>query len=260
MADSANAMEDMMARLRREFLDTADDRLNTLDELVDEVRQSKPDSPERMSEFRRIAHSLKGMGGTFGYPLVSVIAHRLEDYIESEQDIRLPIVEDVQVFLDRMRDVVEGTLGADDPNTAEIVRALPIKSDGFDVEGVKALSVEVMTIMPRGTATTIVERELRACGYRVSNVEEPIQALEYALRTKPDMVMASGVLPGLTGVDLACAFRAMPVTKDIPVILFTSFGRDHPSLKALPADVPIVKKGGSFSEDLANALFETGLT
>ena len=124
----------------------------------------------------------------------------------------------------------------------------------------QVLDVEVMTVMPKGTATTIVEKELRACGYRVSNVEDPIQALVYAVRTKPDMVMASGVLPGLSGVDLACAFNAMPVTKDIPVVLFTSFDRGHKSLVALPEAVPIVKKGGTFSEDLANALFDSGLT
>ena len=39
MAEAANAMEDMMARLRREFLDTADDRLGTLDSLVAEVKK-----------------------------------------------------------------------------------------------------------------------------------------------------------------------------------------------------------------------------
>jgi len=171
MAEAANAMEDMMARLRREFLDTADDRLGTLDELVDEVRQGKEDSPERMSEFRRIAHSLKGMGGTFGYPLVSVIAHRLEDFIESEADLHDDVLADVQIFLDRMRDVIDGVLGADDPNTAEIVRALPVKRAGFDAEAIEVLEIEVMTVMPKGTATTIVEKELRACGYRVSNVE-----------------------------------------------------------------------------------------
>jgi CheY-like chemotaxis protein/HPt (histidine-containing phosphotransfer) domain-containing protein len=260
MVEAVNPMEEMMARMRREFLDTADDRIGTLEELIAEVRENKPESPERMSEFRRIAHSLKGMGGTFGYPLVSVISHRLEDYIETEEDLHEAIIEDVQKFLDRMRDVIEGQLGADDPKTAEIVRALPVKSAGFDVDNIQVLDIEVMTVMPKGTATSIVEKELRACGYRVSNVEDPIQALEYAVRTKPDMVMASGLLPGLTGVDLACAFHAMPVTKGIPVVLFTSYDREHKSLEGLPADVPIVKKGGSFSEDLADALFESGLT
>jgi HPt (histidine-containing phosphotransfer) domain-containing protein len=260
MNDASNAMEEMMARLRREFLDTADDRLGTLDQLVDEVRQGNPESAERMSEFLRIAHSLKGMGGTFGYPLVSVIAHRLEDYIENESNLHPPILDDVQTFLDRMRDVVDGVFGADDPKTSEIVRSLPMRSHGFDVDSVQSLDVEVMTVMAKGMATSIVEKELRACGYRISNVEDPIQALDYAVRTKPDMVMASGVLTGLSGVDLACAFRAMPTTQGIPVVLYTSFGRDHASLAALPDDVPIVKKGASFSDDLANALISTGLT
>ena len=260
MADAENPMEDMMAQLRRDFLDTADDRISTLDGLVDEVRQKQPASPGRMSEFRRIAHSLKGMGGTFGFPLVSVIAHRLEDFIEDDKDLHDDILLGVQKYLDRMRDSLDGTLGADDPNTAEIVRALPAKRGGFDVDSVQVLDIEIMTVMPKGMATTLVEKELRECGYRVSNVEDPIQALEYALRTKPDMIMASGLLPNLSGVDLACALRAMPVTQGIPVVLFTSSGRGDKRLTGLPADVPIVQKGSSFSDDLANALIETGLT
>lgn len=107
--------------------------------------------------------------------------------------------------------------------------------------------------------TKIVEKELKARGYRVNNVENPFEALEYAVRTKPDMIIASSVLSGLSGVDLACALMSMPVTRDIPFILFTSFDRAHASLAALPEKVSIVGKGNMFSEDLAEALLASGL-
>ncbi len=260
MAAAEDPMQDMMARLRREFLDTAEDRLASMDEIVDGVRRGGSGSGDELPDIRRMAHSLKGMGGTFGYPLVSVIAHRLEDYLADSTSLANNITGDVQTFLDRMRDVVDGVLGADDPRTAEIVRELPAKRGDFDMEGIHPLDIEVMTVMPKGTATTIVERELKACGYRVVNLESPFEAIEYAVRTKPDMVMFAGVLTGLSGVDLACAFKAMPVTSGIPVTLFTSFGREHSSLRELQEDVPIIRKGATFTEDLTDALFACGLT
>jgi len=260
MAAGANPMEDMMARLRQEFLETAGDRLESMDDLVDAVRKGEKDDPSRIEDVRRMAHSLKGMGGTFGFPLVSVISHRLEDFLAEAPVLDTSLVDDTQIFLDRMRDVVEGVLDPDDKKTAEIVRALPAKRVSFDVKDVRVLDIEVMTIMPKGTTTKIVEKELKACGYRINNVENPFEALEYIVRTKPDMIVASGVLPGLSGVDLACALTAMPVTRDIPFVLFTSNDKNHSSLLPLPEAVSIVRKGSMFSEDLAEALLSSGLT
>jgi len=260
MAAGANPMEDMMARLRQEFLETADDRLESMEGLVDAVRKGEAEDVSRIEDIRRMAHSLKGMGGTFGFPLVSVISHRLEDFLAEAPVLDTSLVDDTQVFLDRMRDVVEGVLDPDDKKTAEIVRALPAKRVSFDVKDVRVLDIEVMTIMPKGTTTKIVEKELKACGYRINNVENPFEALEYIVRTKPDMIVASGVLPGLSGVDLACALTAMPVTCDIPFVLFTSNDKNHSSLAPLPENVSVVRKGNMFSEDLAEALLSSGLT
>ena len=158
-----------------------------------------------------------------------------------------------------MRDVVDGVLDPDDGKTAVIVRALPAKHYAFDVKSVRILDIEVMTIMAKGTATRIVENELKACGYRVNNVENPFEALEYIVRTKPDMIVASSLLTGLSGVDLACAMKAMPATRDIPFVLFTSYDREHSSLAPLPDGVSVVRKGKMFSEDLAEAILASGL-
>ena len=259
MTVAENPMKDMMERLRLEFLETGADRLDEMEQLVGEVRKGATGTAEHLDDFRRLAHSLKGMGGTFGYPLISVISHRLEDFLEDTPVFTPSLVDDTQVFLDRMRDVIEGVLDPDDDTTAEIVRALPAKRSPFDLDSVKVLDIEVMTVMPKGMATKIVEQELKACGYRVNNVESPFEALEYVVRTKPDLIVVAGVLVGLSGIDLACALTAMPLTGDIPIFLFTSFDKEHSSLVALPKNVSIVRKGNMFSEDLAEALLASGL-
>jgi len=259
MSVGVNPMNEMMERLRQEFLETADDRLGEMEGLVQDVRKDGAGDAAQIDNFRRVAHSLKGMGGTFGYPLISVISHRLEDFLEDAAVLDETLIDDTQIFLDRMRDVIDGVLDPDDATTADIVRALPAKRSAFDLESAKVLDIEVMTVMAKGTATKIVEQELKACGYRVNNVEDPFEALQYAVRTKPDMIIAAGVLPGLSGVDLACALTGMPTTGDIPVILFTSYDKEHSSLVALPKNVSIVRKGNMFSEDLAEALLASGL-
>jgi len=254
-----NPMEEMMARLRLEFQETADDRLGEMEELLNAARKGAADDPDNMDSFRRLAHSLKGMGGTFGYPLISVISHRLEDFLEDAEILEAALIDDTQIFLDRMRDVMDGVFEPDDPKTSEIVRALPAKRSAFDISSAKVLDIEVMTVMPKGMTTKIVENELKACGYRVNNVENPFEALQLTVRTKPDMIVTSGILPGLSGVDLACALKAMPATCDIPVLLFTSYDAEHASLVALPDTVSLVRKGNMFSEDLAEALLASGL-
>ena len=47
------------------------------------------------------------------------------------------------------------------------------------------------------------------------------------------MVIASAVMDGIGGVDLALAFSAMSATRDIPFVLLTGFQRSHPELHVL---------------------------
>ena len=70
-----------MASLRIEFIERANDHLDELDAAI---RSAEHDSAGKFPdeyEFRRSVHSVKGSGGTFGFPLVTVIAQRLEDYM-----------------------------------------------------------------------------------------------------------------------------------------------------------------------------------
>jgi len=168
-------------------------------------------------------------------------------------------LDDVQTFLDNIRRAMEGK--AEVAHSAKVVRSLPARVVGdFNPADVKISNVEVLLVIGDKATTRIVERELAACGYRSCTVRSPFQAIEMAVRTQPDMVIVSGVLDDLSGVDLANAFSSMPTTRDLPVAVLTSYSWGHPSLENLPSRVPIIRKGPNFGDDLAEAFARLHIT
>jgi CheY-like chemotaxis protein/HPt (histidine-containing phosphotransfer) domain-containing protein len=250
--------DELMSRIRVEFRDDTEDRLEMIDNILGLARDGGGLDTSRINEIRRIAHSLKGSGGSVGYPLVSMVAHRFEDYLSDLADATSNTLSDLQCFADRLRDVID--LGPEPAgiDEAEFIRGLPAKP-GFDVDDVVKTDVEVMLVMPVNAASRFVDDQLKACGYRLFNVTSPFAAIEFAVRGRPDLIFASAVLDGISGVDLICALRAMPATRRLPVALLTSFAPDHASLVDLPDGVPIIRKGHQFGEDLADALASCGI-
>lgn len=55
-----------------------------------------------------------------------MIAHRLEDYMHEMEADGEKALEGIQVFVDRMRDNIEGKTGSGADDAAEIARSLPI--------------------------------------------------------------------------------------------------------------------------------------
>jgi CheY-like chemotaxis protein/HPt (histidine-containing phosphotransfer) domain-containing protein len=243
--------DDIIERLKAEFLDFAADALDELDTLITAGRDPDGDHENIIDAVRRGCHNLKGMGGSFGYPLITLLSHRMEDYFAGRDRLNNRTLLDGQFFLDRMREVLEGRF--DGIAEADVVRTLPAKTN-FEVEDIVKQDIEVLLIMPRNTATKIIETELQACGYRVVTETEPFSAIETAIRTCPNLILAAGVMEDLSGIDLACALHAMPISRDLPFVLVTSLEPSRPSFAALPPTVPVVRKGDTFGDDLAIAL------
>ena len=143
-------------------------------------------------------------------------------------------------------------------NGADFVRKLPSRPVA-DFGDVVAHDIEVFVIMPDDAVSRHVMRELQACGYRVTREGNSFRAIEIAAMTRPDLVIATGVLDMLSGVDLISAIRAMPATRDIPVALITSASREDVVAGGLPETVPVIRKGVDFGDDLTDALTELGI-
>ena len=195
---------------------------------------------------------VQGQADSLGVPLLGIIAHRLADYMANAKSMSLRAYEDIRIFVDTLVDILEGNIPMDS-NAALLVRKLPAKI-GFDVGDVESRNVEAMLVMLHGTATHSVEREMNECGYRTNTVTTTFEAFPLIVRTLPDLVIISAMMDELDGLNLAAALVAMPATRNIPIAVITSLDPENEHLKMLPDKVPVIFKGPSFGDDLAEAL------
>lgn len=243
--------DQFMTDLRLEARDAIEDRLARMAGQLGQP--SVP--PDALRLLRMDAHNLKGLGASFGFPAVAVVAHRLEDYLADLAALDEPrLRQEVQVFLDRIQEACERPFAAGAEAIGQLVRRLPVRSATFDPAEVEIHDIEIMLVSPAGTAARYVRQELAACGYRVTLVTRPLEALDFALHARPDLVVVSAILEELDGIDLICALAAMPRTRRMPLALLTSLDCDDEKLTELPPHVPILRKGASFSDDVAEAL------
>lgn len=249
---------DYEAALQQEFIDMATDRLAALDDVLESLRSKSVDGATALREIRQTSHNLKGMGGSFGFPAITTIAHRLENYLADLAGLDSKNLLDTQVYIDAMAHIVSTGRNPMDNELQTTVRGLPPKP-GFDVDDVVVSDIEVMLVVPGGAAAHYVTQQLQACGYRVVNVKSPFEAIEQAVRTGPDLLLVSAVMDGLSGMDLAAAITAMASTRDLKVALLTSLDLDDPHLNDLPDGVPMIRKGPEFGDDLADALETLGI-
>jgi len=249
---------ELEAQYEMEALDEARDVMANLEVQMQLIRNGDLSGEDAAAKLSQEASNLRLKVKAVNLAGLTTLSHRLDEYLAKAKTITMQHVDDLQRFSDRISSILEGdTIPAEE--IAAVVRSLPHKST-FDVDDVAITDTEVTLVMPQKTAARVVERELMACGYRVSTVLDPIEAFEIVLDTKPDMVITTAVMPRLSGIDLACALAAMPSTRDIPVAVLTSLDLNHPDLKALPLNVGLIRRGPQFGTDLADTLARFNIT
>ena len=235
-----------------EVLDEARDVVAGLELRLQQVRAGVLDGTTAAKLLAQDAASLRLKARSVTIPALGPLTHRLDDYAADIKSIEAQHVEDLQAFSDRISDLLEGT-SVGQEEVAAVVRDLPHKKT-FDISDITITNTEVTLIIPQRSAAKVVERELAACGYRVSTVNDPLEAIGLVMETKPDLVITAMVMSRMSGVDLACALAAMPATRDIPVAVLTSLDAGHADLKSLPMTVGLIRRGEPFGDDLADVL------
>lgn len=241
-----------------ELLDEARDMVAALELLLQQVRTNGLPRDEAARILRHDAYNLKLKARSESLPGLAPLTHRLDDYLSGLESIENDNIVDLQAYGDRISALLDGeevTL----EDVPKVVRELP-HLNTFEVSDVTITDTEVMLVVPQRSAARVVERELANCGYRVSIVLEPLEALGLILETRPDLVITTMVMPRMSGVDLACCVAAIPATRTTPVALLTSLDRDHPDLAALPISAGLIRRGPHFGNDLAVILERFDIT
>jgi len=258
---TSSAFEKILAEVRLEFISSTSDRLTQVDDLISAMLAGEGDFDENLLEFQRHIHSIKGQGGTFDFPLVSTIAHRLEDYIETAPDLRKNQLRDMQKFVDVMRGIIESGKDPSASDGQKILADLPVSS----APSPQAISeqaprrvVRILLIMEKGTQRRIIGKELASCGFQVINTDTPLHGLGEALAHPPDIIIASGVMQEMSGFELAQIIPVFEATQKCHIVIATSTDVNKTDLKKLPKETVIIKKGVNFSEDLTEYLIDWG--
>lgn len=242
--------DDLEDRLRLEFIDDARDRLEVMNRALEGGTKGTRTDAEVIGVLRLEAHNFKGMGTSFGFPTVSLVAHRLEDYLNGLRKLDPKQLSDAQIFLDRIAGLVDRAEQPQLAETNQIIRALPVRYE-LQITDVEVRNVEIMLVTPSKVVAKKVGSELAACGFRTVTVGDPIESITHAVRVPPDLLIASMVMDGLSGLDLIRGLRAMSVTHHVPMALLTSLTLDNPALKEIPQGVSVIRVGEHFGDDFA---------
>lgn len=257
-------IEEYLLEMQESFVDACADQVEEIETILESVHRAiktgiqAHDFSAEIQAIRRIAHSMKGQGQTFGFPAISVISHRLEDYLSNtSKSLSAGQAYDVQIFLDRIRDSLNKKSCSLTPEltVADMVRALPVWKESKTKSPVAGKAVEVLLVMSKGLQKKMIDHELSVHGCRVTNVASGTQAIEIAMQTKPDIILSSYVIDGLiNGVELARIFSVLDATKNIPFVLLSTYERNDPLLNGLPQGSLTAHKNEHFSADFKKCM------
>lgn len=114
--DVLTEAEEKLEREAEGFLDWAKSYLDQLSERVSEAKSDVANRATHLAEVNRIAHELRGQGGTFGYPLITLFGKSLYETTEypcREDDANIQIcIAHIDTIRAVIREKIEGDGGA----------------------------------------------------------------------------------------------------------------------------------------------------
>jgi hypothetical protein len=219
-------------------------------------RMSRDDGrDEAFLDLRRHVHTIKGQGGTFGFPLITRVAHMLEDYFETLPEINGTAIHDIQGFIDQIAAILDRGESPTDAEASSILATLPCaRPNAFTDQIVRDL--RALVVMPSGLQRKIIGQELVACGFRLNFADNAVSGLEAALAFPPHVVFSSMEIKGFTGGELAGVFKSVRALMGAEFMLLTSYDADDGRLREIPAGTEILHKDADFAEKLVDCLLK----
>lgn len=238
----------LLAQLTREFLEDASERMTLLTALFEEAIHDKNVATENLHAFRRELHTLKGQGGSFGFPSVSIIAHRFEDFLLDFEDGDDWGLGSVQKYLDILDRIIQEGQEPSPKEVKEYLKSLPASITAPDSR------ITVLWVCSARVIRHKVRRDLESFGFSVISMNDPFDAMRYLCKATPEFLISSATLDGISGFELIRVVSELEQTRHIPSILVTSLKPGHAQIEQMPKHVPVVRLTPNIGNDLALAL------
>jgi two-component system, OmpR family, alkaline phosphatase synthesis response regulator PhoP len=81
--------------------------------------------------------------------------------------------------------------------------------------------MKVLIAEDSSTVRRLVAARLAADGYEVLEAADGAEAVELALRDRPDLLVLDKVMPKLDGFEVVRALREDPRTRTVPIVMLT---------------------------------------
>ncbi len=117
--------EEAIIAMTPQFLDWVKTDLENIEKFINKLKAPDNQARETLKEIFRIAHDMKGQGGTFGFNLITTIADQLCQMIDKFDTIGEEELEAIQVHIDAIKLVVkDNMLGNGGEEGAKILTGL----------------------------------------------------------------------------------------------------------------------------------------
>ena len=247
--------KEIVRRLAGEFIETSLETLEDIESRLLRLDSSEEIGAEQLADFKRALHSIKGQGTRFGFPLITRIAHRLEDYLALAQRADANNARDICFYLGRMIEILRAGRTPSPEESEGILRALPTYR-AQTASPRKFKNIRVHLVMLTELHARIVGQELSSRGILVTRSDNSANAFESVLDAQPDIVIASQELNGFSGTELARAVQSFDATRHIRFVLLRDSRKEDPRSSGLPREAAPVGKNMNYIQSLGELLLK----
>lgn len=255
----SNLEAELQETLLQQFQEECEDRLSDINMLLENIINDEGDYEAQIKDIARSMHTLKGIGQPAGYPGMSLIMHRMEDYFKqlTLQKLTADNIRPLYKFIDKVNALRALEKQPEGEDLKRILNDLPSHFSEDDV--VKTHNIDAIVIMPQSIQSKIIDAELKSCGFTTTRYDNSFEAIQMSALATPDLIVVSAIVDSLSGIEICNIYRAINATKEVPIILVTSYSEHERSGLKLPEKTMIAEKGGNFADGFSKCIIELGL-
>ncbi|MEA5550369.1 response regulator [Anabaena cylindrica UHCC 0172] len=205
----------------QKFRGRVDEQMNILEQAAQTL------TPELLSQATQDAHTLAGSLGTFGLPLGSDLAKKIETLLKSGQTFTKTDITNLQNWVQLLRQQIESKneINVTPPSTEEIEDQLPSQQRLTAVKPVFNNSLhavpKILVVDDDPQILALLQTLLTPWGLNIIPLHDPRQFSPTLATEKPDLLILDVEMPYIKGIELCQLVRNNPQSADLPILFLT---------------------------------------
>ncbi|MBD2666567.1 multi-component transcriptional regulator, winged helix family [Richelia sinica FACHB-800] len=171
--------------------------------------QNKNLTPELRQMAVKEAHTLAGSLGTFGLPLGSEVAHKIEKLLKSNSSLKSTDISNLEKWFNLLKQEVENK----EETTIPEVLQLP--------ENTPHQEAKILVVDDDPQILALLQTLLHPWGLRAIALSDPRQFWPTLANVQPDMLVLDVEMPYTNGIQLCQEVRNDPQWSELPILFLT---------------------------------------